>query len=164
MTNPTDDVLEASSFSELCTIAMPRFMELGEHVEMVCGPISTGGYGNAEKNFAVFGATVQKFIELGHVMFDQRPYEKTIGPLAKRWKEDPANNGYCMPILLDFYAPLFATKRVKIGWFLPGWESSHGASWEHAELSALGAEIRYLKREWVDRLAAGDTTLGEPLY
>jgi hypothetical protein len=51
---------------------------------------------------------------------------------------------YPMPILEEFYLPLYQSGRIKKFFFVSGWESSFGATWEHDRAKELGIEIHYL--------------------
>jgi len=80
------------------------------------------------------------------------PYEERILFFRKRWQDsDPENVGkYYMPILEEFYLPIFKEKLIKKAWFIPGWESSQGARWEREKLAEFGAEIVDLTNEEID--------------
>lgn len=142
----------ADSFAELLPIALEELHKFPEGCGGVCGPISTGGYGNPEKNLRAFAATIKEMLRLGNPVFSQAPYEERIFAFRKRWQDaDSANAGqYYRPILDDFYLPLFETGLVKQAWFIPGWRSSQGAVWEHQQLKRLGADIKYLSEGWLN--------------
>lgn len=140
---------KANSFAELAEIGIAKISQLGT-CGIVCGPISTGGFGNAEQNFRAFGLVIDALKGLGMKIFDQRPYEQALGKLRLKWEEGQQKPcGYCMPILEEFYAPVFDTCLVERAWFLPGWESSTGAKWEHEHLHDLGARFRYVDQQWL---------------
>lgn len=161
----TPDVITADSFAKLLEVARPRVKALGSAIEVVCGPISTGGQGSVERNLRAFGAVIDALVGHGRVVFDQRPYEAAIFALRARWRdEDPARkDAYCTPILEEFYRPLYVEYPITVAWFLPGWESSRGTCWEHALLRAKGTDIRYLDPEWT--LAAFEGfSVEKPVY
>ena len=141
---------EAESFPALSLNAVDRLRKAGPSA-IVCGPISTGGYGSAAANFAVFNKVIVALQARGVKVFSQMPYEAGIGKLRQAWQE-AGNTGYCMAILEEFYAPLFATGLFSAAFFIPEWESSFGACWEHAECHRLGIRIYYLKRSWIASL------------
>lgn len=150
------DGITADSFSELAEIGIAHIGKLGDNVEIVCGPISTGGLGNSEKNFEVFIAAIRAFKALGHNLFDQSPFEYGLGKLRQKWEEEhPEHTGYCMPILTEFYGVLFETGLIRTAWFIPGWESSFGAKWEHNEMLQREIAIRYLAPDWIEHLITG---------
>lgn len=45
-----------------------------------------------------------------------------------------------MPILEEFYLPIFSSGRIKEAWFIPGWRTSTGARWEREKLTAFGVQ------------------------
>lgn len=145
---------QADTFSALSDIAINALRELGKSV-IVCGPITTGGRGSAEKNIRAFEVTILYLKSQGITVFDQVPYESTLWTLKDRW-EKAGNPGYCMPILIDFYLPLYRSKLIYRAYFLPGWESSFGARWERKELADLGVEIVDLEVGLIDRLILED--------
>ncbi len=62
-----------------------------------------------------------------------------------RVKDKVPTGEYATMLLTDFYQPLFETGLIKILYFLPDWQSSVGARWEHDQALKLGIEIVYLK-------------------
>jgi hypothetical protein len=141
----------ADTFESLAEIGLAQLRILGPNSEIVCGPISTGGLGDAVKNFQVFNATISALTRLGYKIFNQAPYESGLGKLRQKW-EQAGNTGYCTPILTEFYLKLFETGLITVGHFIPGWESSFGATWEHDEMQRLGVKINYLTPEWIASL------------
>lgn len=144
----------AKDFSELVAIATEELEKFIEGAHIVCGPISTGGRGNPEDNLKVFSTTIQLLKENGYPIFSQMPYEERIFHFRNQWwEENPDKHGeYFMPILEDFYLPLFRTKMIDIAWFIPGWESSFGARWERQQLLNHGARFMDLSEEWVQAI------------
>lgn len=147
---------KADSFSELVPLAIAELQKFSDGAEVVCGPISTGGRGNVDTNLKVFSASIAKLQDEGRPIFSQVPYEERIFTFRKRWQEsDSSRNGqYYMPILDEFYYPLFQTGLIKKGWFIPGWESSFGARWEREQITGIGAEIEDLSEVWIDEILA----------
>ncbi|MDB5188186.1 MAG: hypothetical protein JWO50_706 [Candidatus Kaiserbacteria bacterium] len=146
----SEDLFNASSYEELAQIALGELKSLGNAVSIVCGPITTGGRGSIKDNVAVFGATIKKLSET-NILFNQVPYEGSIARLRQIWHNE-GNTGYCMPILDVFYAQLFESGNITKAYFIPGWESSFGARWEHNEMKLHGVEIVYLTDEWIDSI------------
>ena len=145
-----EDRFNADSFAALAEIGLAELKKLGSGLGIVCGPISTGGLGDAEKNFEVFNAAIWSLQRKGHKLFVQIPYEGSLGRLRQRWEADnPENTGYCMPILTEFYGPLFKSGLIDFSWFIPGWQSSFGATWERNELQELGVGIVDLTPDWI---------------
>jgi hypothetical protein len=144
------------SLTELGLLAISELRKFPEGSEIVSGPISTGGRGSIETNLKVFSETIVLLQKNGRPIFNQMPYEDQIFLFRKRWWEgDPARTGkYYMPILEDFYLPIFEQRMLNKAWFIPGWESSFGARWERERLVEIGVEICDLDNKWVDELLA----------
>ena len=113
---------------------------LPKPIVTVCGPIATGGLGSVEKNLHAFN---QKIIELqnkGLNVFDQMPFEEPMQEFKKKLQKGE----YLESILTDFYLPIFESGMISESYFMPGWESSHGANWEHEQFERLGIKINLL--------------------
>ncbi len=138
------DGVEAESFDALAKIALER-LSGKRGLGLVCGPITTGGTGYQILNLEIFNATIKGVAARGVAIFNQVPYEFGLRRLAHRWEKE-GNQGYCMPILTEFYARLFDSGAITEGWFIPGYQSSVGACWEREKLEACGLAIRDLTR------------------
>jgi hypothetical protein len=134
---------KAENFAELVEIALAEARKF-DRLEVLEGPISTGGLGSIEKNFEFYGKAFKALQAEGHPVFNYAPYEAGIYKLKMRWRADPANTGYCMPILEEFYRPLFDAAPIARAWFIPGWEESFGSTWAHKELESRGVPIEHL--------------------
>ncbi|MDB5225476.1 MAG: hypothetical protein JWL87_428 [Candidatus Adlerbacteria bacterium] len=143
----------AESFEELAAVAVAE-MEKFEDAEIVCGPLTTGGLGSMEKNMAAFLAVIDMLKKEGRPIYSQGPYEERIAYLRDRWREHHPSRAqlYCTPILEVLYARIFDAGRIRRAWFIPGWESSLGATWEHDRLKGAGVEIEYLTPERIQSL------------
>jgi hypothetical protein len=143
----------AKSFTELSDIAYGKLWEGGVGWSIVCGPLSTGGLGSQEANFEAFAAVIATQQNLKVKIFDQMPYEGDIRVLADTWHAENDMPGqaikYCMPLLEEFYRPLFRSGFITRGLFIPGWRSSTGAQFERSEMDFLGIEIIDLEEELV---------------
>ena len=139
----------AKSFSDLFHVAMSVVKRMPPGVHMISGPISTGGVGTREGNMKVFSGVIEILtIEQGLNVFSQAPFELMIKELLEEWMIANPKEKYCTPILTDFYKPLFESRLVTVMHFINGWESSHGARFEHAECVRLGIKIDYLGVEY----------------
>ena len=98
------------SFADLTPIALRELEKFQDGCGVVCGPISTGGRGNVEENLRVFIGTIATLRKEGIPIFSQEPYEERIFFFRTRWRdEDPTRAAqYYMPILDEFYTPLFS--------------------------------------------------------
>lgn len=137
------------SFTGAARIALSDLLSLPDPVHIVCGPISTGGLGSVERNLIAFNAMIESLICLRFSVFNQIPYEPILWKLRAEWQRKYPKKGYCMLILTHFYRYLFQSNKIKVAWFLPGWETSMGARWEHAQCLRCGIEIRYVSEAYV---------------
>lgn len=136
-------VEDAKSFGDLVPIAIRILGFFEEPVTVVSGPISTGGFGSRDKNILAFTAAIRHLQQRGHSVLDQTPFEAAIGRFARQWAET-GGQGYPMPILTEFYGPIFRSGLIARVAFMRDWESSFGAQWEHREVKALKLEVEYL--------------------
>ncbi len=149
----------AGNFQDLARLAMSIIRRIPVDIEMVSGPISTGGVGTIDGNRKVFEAVIEILIlEDGLNVFSQMPFEDKMVEFYKKWHAENPLEKYCMPILHDFYEPVFSSGRVKALHFIDGWESSFGAKWEHGNCSKWGIKRKYLSRELSQRALAQSST------
>jgi hypothetical protein len=132
---------QASSFKGLCVAALRVLSRMTGNIIQVCGPISTGGVGSVEGNIKKLQETIIGLSERGFVVFDQMPLEQKISELVLIWKKENPAEKYCHPILEDLYKPIFESGFIKELWFLPDWQSSHGAKWERLQAKRLNIKI-----------------------
>ncbi|MDO8659545.1 MAG: DUF4406 domain-containing protein [Candidatus Parcubacteria bacterium] len=135
------DLEKAESISDLYKIAEKIIDRMEKPLMQVCGPIATGGLGSIEANLNIFNKTIIQLQEKKLNIFDQTPFEKPM----RKLKEKLAPDGYLESILTDFYMPILKSGMVSSLFFLPNWESSYGAKWEHEKAKEFGLEIIYLK-------------------
>lgn len=137
--------MNANSFAEAGAVAKRVLQSFPVHTHgsiiQVCGPITTGGFNSVKQNFVVFADAVRKLRERGNYVFDQTPLEIAVSRLWQDWKNDPANYGYCWPILEEIYQPLFESKIIGRLLFLPGWEYSTGTCWERSQGLSLSISV-----------------------
>ena len=133
------DLMEATTFEGLFSIAHSILLRMPQPISMVCGPITSGGTGTKEGNIKVFKKTIKELSDKNINIFSQMPFEK---PMWAIQKTDYYRGGY--HILEAFYLPIFESGLVKKFFFIRGWESSMGAKWEHEQAKRLGIEIVYL--------------------
>src|SRR3989344_9432065 len=81
-------------------------------------------------------------------LFRQLPFQGVMIRLGTSWK----GQGYCMPLLTEFYQPVFESGYIKTVHFIPGWEKSFGAKWEHEQCGRLGIERIYLPEDFLSCL------------
>lgn len=139
------------TYADLVCHAKEHIARLSGKAEMVCGPITTGGFKHPGYNVLLFNHAIDLLRIEGRPMFNQIPYEFQLARLGSEWRGENGDR-YCRPILTEFYQPLFETRLFARAWFLPGWESSTGASWEHELLTNMGCAIQYLPEDWIYQL------------
>jgi len=117
-------------------------------LHLVSGPITTGGVGTVEGNLLVFGRMIEYLANTAKLnVFSQRPFHEGLVAFHMEWAKTAKPGDYCWPILLDFYAPLFATKRFKAFHFLHDYASSVGARWEYDQATQYGYDHIMLPKE-----------------
>lgn len=142
-------IAESKSLSDILKVANVVLDRMPESsIFQVCGPISTGKR-TVEENILVFVKTIEVLFENQLEVFNQMPFEKKMGELQKEWYLKNPGASYYMPLLEEFYKPIFETGKIKKMVFIPGWEHSFGASWEHDQANQLGIDIIYLPDNWV---------------
>ena len=156
--HPTTDpqVLRArlaatKSFQDVGIILLYEAMKFLDGAEIVCGPISTGGFGNLKQNLAAFEGTILDLQAQGRPILNQMPYEDKIFELKSAWLEVNPTSDYCWPTLWKIYFPTFAARLIKVAHFLPGSESSVGARWEKKWLAHFGAQINELPQSYASK-------------
>jgi hypothetical protein len=136
-----EDLEKISNFLDMQTIAKKVLDRIPRPVVGVCGPIAeTGGLHSVEANLNVFNNTIIQLQKTGLKIFDQMPFENKMQELkAKMNCED-----FLRELNDDFYMPIFESKIVSTFYFIPGWETSNGAKFEHEKAKELGIKIVYL--------------------
>lgn len=148
-----EDLQKAQNFADLWSVAKNILNKL-DKIGLISGPISTGGTGNRHTNGEVF----KKVIELmsqnkdSIKIFSQFPFEDKMATFYFKWRDENPDAEYCMPILDDFYKPLFESGKVCKVYFIHGFESSFGARWEHELCKKLNIEMEYLPRELTHKI------------
>ncbi|HEY4493806.1 MAG TPA: hypothetical protein VJB98_04315 [Candidatus Paceibacterota bacterium] len=139
------DILDRiTTCREMFTVAQKVIDRMPRPISQVCGPISTGGVGSIAGNLARMAEAIEYLEQEGRVVFNQLPFEVPMVKMIKARKEP----GYVMEILNDFYLPIFESGHISTLHFLPDWQSSVGASWEHDQARRLGLEIEYFDHDW----------------
>ncbi len=138
-----EDILaleQADSTTQMLEIGMKVLNRMPQPIVQVCGPISTGGRGSIIENLVAFNEQIVFLQSEGKTVFDQMPFEAPM----QRIKTTLPPNEYAVTLLDDFYLPLFKTGLIKKMYFMPDWESSRGARWEHEQAKLMGIEIEYI--------------------
>ena len=139
----------ANSYPELLAIAIEILTAMHNEnpwkpIAMVCGPISTGGKSSRQKNLEVFSRAIDRISADGLLIFSQMPFEDDMDRI---YKSDPSLQG--SRLLREFYLPIFEMGGIELLCFLPGWEKSVGANWEHNQAKRLGIPVLYLAESYI---------------
>lgn len=134
-----EQLAHARTFEDLRQIATRVLRRMPQPIAQVCGPISTGSTGTIGENLERLHGAIEKLKANGVSVFNQVPFEMPMQRI-KSYRPDAGN----VTLLNEFYLPLFKSRFVDTLYFLPGWESSQGASWEHEQALRLGLDIVYL--------------------
>lgn len=145
----------AQSFSELVPVALTVLRRMSGRIAQVCGPMTTGGpleiaslstpEERFEANLARFRRGMRAVEKRNYSVFDQLPFQVAMIRIAATHHVE----GYCYPLLTDFYRPIFSSGLVDEFFFMPHWQTSTGTSWERAELTNLSLPIREIQPEWL---------------
>ena len=130
----------AKNYRDLNKIALRVLKRMPETRGELCGPITSGGAGSVEANLKRFDRAIKKLIADGTEIFSQMPFEAIIQDMRERMNITE----YDTYILDEFYLPIFESGLIRRMYFLPDWETSIGAQWEHEQAKRLGLEIVYL--------------------
>lgn len=129
----------------------------GHTIHQICGPITSGGLRDVEKNSLLMRHAVAYLRLKGHLVLDQTPLRPHVSRLYERWKHSVPGKSYCWEILHEIYLPIIKTGFVRTFHFLPGWEGSLGARWEYQTVLARGYEARafphHVYKQLLERLS-----------
>ena len=133
------DLERAESMGDTYIIAERILKRMPKLVVQVCGPISSGG-GDSINNLEALKRAIRDLQEKGLNVFDQTPFDATV----RRIKSKTLPTEYFESVLTDFHLPLFELGIISTLYFMPNWQTSHGAKWEHEQGKKMGLEIIYL--------------------
>lgn len=132
----------ARTFRQLADVALRIIGRMSQNgklpVGQVCGPITSGGTGNKQRNLEIFQETINRLNRRKKCVFNQLPFEPALRRITHQSGEPESN------LLTGFYLPIFESGLIKTLYFMHGWESSQGAVWEHNQALRLNLKIVYL--------------------
>lgn len=146
-----ENLSRAISVAELAPIAIGVIKRMPKPVGMVSGPITTGGFGSVEKNLEIFAGVIAELQRDGLTVFSQLPFESFFVQVWREWRGE----GYCMEILEKFYQPVFESGEIGFVHFIPGWEASFGARFEHEQCRRLRIQTLPVPPQIVSALLQG---------
>lgn len=144
-----EDLERASTLGYLAAVANSVLFrmekEKGPRIVQICGPMSTGGLGNLKANILRFKRAIFVAEHHGLIVFDQTNLKDAVERITG-YKD---SGEYCVDILETLYRKIFETGFISGALFLPGWQSSVGASWERQLLIELGIPVEEYPAEWL---------------
>lgn len=154
--NPHADAKERykKALLKLAEKALVEVSALKPPVIQFCGPISTGGFGNAEENLSYLRSAIYATKEKGISVFNQVSYERQLDHILRDHHE------YDYPLLDFFYNPILASGKISGLIFLPLWETSIGSKWENDIGKSLRIPIFYLQNMLVGEIESFYKSLG----
>lgn len=123
-------------------------------IYQVCGPITTGGLGSTELNYALMRRAVAHLREEGYTVLDQTPLRPHVERLYRRWREMFPHAPYCYEILDEIYAPTIDSGYVEVYHFIPKWNESTGSVWEFRRVHRLGRKAQDFPAQAYERIVA----------
>lgn len=135
-----------TDYEGMLEMALNVLSQMPKPVIQVCGPLTTGGLGSLKKNLEAFEKVIDHLVASGKTVFDQLPFEIPMQKFKLNQK-----GKYATDLLDKFYLPLFETGFIDELYFLPDWESSLGARWEHEQAKRLGLKIVYFSKNVPDK-------------
>jgi len=139
----------ATTFAELAEVALSilkRMKDDGCEITELCGPMSTGGLGDMERNFDFFRFAIKRARDNGLTVFDQTPFQEVI----QRFSNHLVHGEYNTDILDLFYKKIFESGLISRALFLPLWETSRGSRWEREFIGTLPIQIEEYPTLWLE--------------
>lgn len=135
-------IARAMTIEELREIAFRILERIPRPTGMVCGPISSGGWGNIKANILTLLEAIERLQRNGKNIFNQTIFEDAFTRIMK------TRINLIDPFLLleEFYRPLFEGGGITTLYFLRAWRSSLGTCWEHEEAKRLGMKKNHLHK------------------
>ena len=126
--------------NDLALGAIGRLKQLPQPVVRVSGPL-TSGPRDYDSNLARFRFVEEKLKSEGFTVFDYfdgNNDEAVIKSLDVPWDM----------VMEHYHRPILETGLIGACYFIPEWELSSGASWEHDFYTTHQLEIIYVPEEW----------------
>jgi hypothetical protein len=130
------------TYNDLVKIVLDILQRIPQPIGWVCGPISNGGRGSFDENLKEFTRVIIQLRKQGKNIFNQLPFESSLLRIGSYTLAH--NAGEKTKLLQGFYQPIFESDLVTTLYFIPDWQSSSDATWEHAQGQRLNLKIVYL--------------------
>jgi len=116
-------------------------------IVMVCGPISTGGFGNYKANMLYLKQAIYIAVVHGLFVFDQTRLEEAVGRIAGNGYD--RNTQYSIDTIKDLCHGILNTGCIRKGLFLPGWANSAGTCAQRRIFANLEIQTDEYPIEWL---------------
>ena len=126
-------------FSKLAEEAIADLKRLPQPVVRLSGPLTTGGFGY-EENAKRFEKAEAVLKNRGLNVFSYEPYEDRIYAVYDSSMHED--------VMTLFHTPILEIGLIKEAYFLPRWEESKGASYEHELCKRLGITVKAFEESW----------------
>lgn len=138
---------------QLAKQAMYDIKKMKPPVIQICGPISTGGFGNIEDNINCLASVIEECQKNNLSVFNQLDYEPRLDMILKDYAE------YDYPILEYFYLPILSSHAINGLVILPLWHTSIGTTWELNFAKNNNIPFIYLENILVEHILQFEKTL-----
>lgn len=125
--------------AELTEKAIQRLESMTKPIVRICGPLTT--YGVYEENLRRFAQATDILTKKGYTVFDyfEGEDEERIREAEISWDD----------VMEHYHKPILAAGLMDGAFFLPHWEESSGAVWEHDFISKhTHMKIELFPEEW----------------
>jgi hypothetical protein len=133
----------AETFETLRDIAFRVLLRMPEEPSMVCGPIMFGTASPKESRER-FDIAIDMLAMSGKNLFTQLPFDDALQRISTR--TDRFEGG--RELLRTFYLPLFQSQKVAKLYFLPDWDTSRGAVWQHDRAMDFEIDCEYFRADF----------------
>lgn len=136
-----DQSEQITFLTHLAHKAIERLRQLPQPAVRVCGPFTSGGFGYDE-NLRRFKVAEKLLKEKGYTVFEyfgEKSDEVQIREAGIPWEL----------VMEHYHAPILKADLLQKAFFMPRWQESNGAKWEHEFLNNhTSAKIEELPEEW----------------
>jgi hypothetical protein len=124
-----EDAGSMGDLAEIALVILERMAKKKKPIVEICGPMSTGGFGNIKDNMELFEAMIDSATEHDLTVFNQVVFQDAMVRLLPKHSE----HHYAWDILDIFYRRIFDSGLISEFLFSPNWYTSRGACWELLE-------------------------------
>lgn len=129
----------ARTFEAMLNVALTVLKKMPRPVALLCGPISSGGFGSFEENVRVFENMITLLEREDKVVFTQVPLELQLQAIKKTLYF--GGEGHLFTAL---YLPIIKSRMIGEMIFLPTWRTSAISRWQHREARRIRMPVTHL--------------------